>query len=518
MSIAITKEAKGSIKATGWIHDQLKLAANGLAGHEYEFYRYVHRSTWLGGEYEYSELHESAPYWFNYIVPLAYTLDDERLKQQAKAFLDYTLDHQAEDGWLGPETTRATRGLWARSLLLFGLTQYAEAEPTETERIVDAIHKFVDLAHSMLKANFTGLIQQSGDDFDPYGFGLSRTHELPVSLQWLYERYPCNKTEIIWETMELMFEGGRKGNRDWTTFFTPEAFPKLGTPYIKTSGFTHGVNLAQGLRYPTVLYRMTGNDSLKTQTYDAIDWTYQYHSSRSGSLIADEHLGGLSPQRGSELCMAVEMMFSMSFLYRFYGETSFADKVERAGFNALPAALSPDWWAHQYATQTNQQFSGNLSVKPFYNIVSYGNTFGLEPNFPCCTVNHPQGYPKYVAASYVSDQKPLPDDQVHSHTHDWVLPATSQWKYAIDPSTLEAQSSEIGDVDLKNPIWASDGPPTTISVDAYPIEWNDDGGQPSDPPVKANVTGTARKVKLVPYGAAKLHIAEFPIVNSTQLR
>ena len=117
-----------------------------------------------------------------------------------------------------------------------------------------------------------------------------------------------------------------------------------------------------------------------------------------------------------------------------------------------------------------------------------------------------------------TDQKPLPDDQVHSHTHDWVLPATSQWKYAIDPSTLEAQSSEIGDVDLKNPIWASDGPPTTISVDAYPIEWNDDGGQPSDPPVKANVTGTARKVKLVPYGAAKLHIAEFPIVNSTQLR
>lgn len=78
-------------------------------------------STWLGGTYEYSELHESAPYWFNYIVPLAYTLDDPRLKNQAKAFLDYTLEHQAEDGWLGPEATRQTRGIWARSLLFFAL-------------------------------------------------------------------------------------------------------------------------------------------------------------------------------------------------------------------------------------------------------------------------------------------------------------------------------------------------------------------------------------------------------------
>lgn len=111
----------GSIKATGWLHDQVRLSADGLGGHLFDFYRYVQRSTWLGGEFEYSELHESAPYWFNYIVPLAWTLDDDRLKGQARQFLDYTLDNQAEDGWLGPETTRQTRGIWARSLLCFGL-------------------------------------------------------------------------------------------------------------------------------------------------------------------------------------------------------------------------------------------------------------------------------------------------------------------------------------------------------------------------------------------------------------
>lgn len=43
------------------------------------------------------------------------------LKNQARQFLDYVIDHQAADSWLGPETTRQKRGIWARSLLFFAL-------------------------------------------------------------------------------------------------------------------------------------------------------------------------------------------------------------------------------------------------------------------------------------------------------------------------------------------------------------------------------------------------------------
>lgn len=111
----------GDVTPQGWIKDQLQLQASGLSGNLFKFYRYVKASTWLGGTEEYSELHESAPYWYNAIVPLAYVLDDERLKAQANMFLDYVLDHQADDGWLGPETTRQTRGIWARCLLLQGM-------------------------------------------------------------------------------------------------------------------------------------------------------------------------------------------------------------------------------------------------------------------------------------------------------------------------------------------------------------------------------------------------------------
>lgn len=111
----------GSIKAHGWLKDQILLSANGLGGHLYDFYRFVAHSTWLGGKTEYSDLRESATYWFNYIVPMAWILDDDRLKSQAKHFLDYTLEHQARDGWLGPEKTKHTRGIWARGYLCSGL-------------------------------------------------------------------------------------------------------------------------------------------------------------------------------------------------------------------------------------------------------------------------------------------------------------------------------------------------------------------------------------------------------------
>ncbi|KAF2239544.1 duf1680 domain-containing protein [Viridothelium virens] len=396
----------GSVKPLGWFKDQLELEAAGLGGNMFDFYRFVHDSRWIGGSTEYSALDEASPYWFNGMVPLAFGLGDENIQSQVKYYLDYVLDHQQDDGWLGFETTEATRGLWARCLLLLGLIQYAEADPSQTERIVDAMHRYVVLAHSMLQNNYTGLIVHGNDTFDTAGFGVGRTHEMHIPLQWLYEKYPRNNSQIIWETMELMIDGGVSWGADWRTFWVEGVYPPVlydTTPYDLSWVFIHGVNMAEGLRYPLSIYRMTSQEALREQTRTAVDLLAKYHRSLAGTIIADEYISDLNPSRGAELCIAAEVMFSSAYIYQYLGDNDIADWAEQTAFNALPVSVAADWWSHQYVQQENQPWSRNLSSTGFWSDVdSYANVFGLEPNYPCCTVNHPQGYPKFLANSFVS--------------------------------------------------------------------------------------------------------------------
>ncbi|KAE8151426.1 hypothetical protein BDV25DRAFT_171460 [Aspergillus avenaceus] len=366
----------GAIKPRGWVKDQLRLAADGLAGHMLDFYRYVKDSSWLGGTEEYSELNEAAPYWYNGIVPLAYLLDDERLKAQANHFLDYTLSHQAEDA-------------------------HAQADPTRKDEIILAILRFARLAHSMIKDDWQGYLSHDGDRFDPLKFSLARAHELSTTFQWLHENVEDEgDRSAIWEAMDLMWTGAEIGGRDWSKFFVDGVFP-TGSSVKPQLNFRHGVNTAQGLRYMAQRYRMNRDESLARQTRDAVDMVYRYHGTPSGSVTSDEFLGGLGPERGTELCMTVELMFSLSWLHRLFGDNDYADLTEQAAFNALPGGISPDWWTHQYVTQSNQPWIKRLEGRPFYDVSPYGNIMGLEPDYPCCLVNHHQALPKLVSSAFV---------------------------------------------------------------------------------------------------------------------
>ena len=367
--------------------------ANGLAGNEYEFYDIVKGSPWLGGVSEYSPLYEGFPYWFNGLVPLAYGLNDSRLKYQVHEAVNYVISHQQDDGWLGPETDPEHRDLWGRFPLLLGLAQLVEADSRFEPRLVPAMHNYVHYMHSLLTKN-KGLGEI---------WGRARYADMIIVLQWLYENHPESNEKVLLDSMGLLKTHGL----DWAAYFTAEEYMFDDLDMIdlaKTEslfGFVHAVNAGQGLKTGAVDYRFTHNQSLLRNTRDGVNWTFTYHGAASGTIIGDEREAGLAPNRGSELCTAVETMYSLSYLFHVLGDSNFADRCELAAFNALPVMFTSDGWAHQYIAQPNQPWSRKIPARGlFWNVGDYGTTYGTDPNYPCCTVNFPQGYPKFLAASF----------------------------------------------------------------------------------------------------------------------
>ena len=387
------------------MQDQLQLMADGLPGHLFDFYRLVKDAPWLGGSTEYSPLNEAFPYFFNGLVPLAYALDDERLKTQVLTAADYIIGHQHEDGWIGTEDEKeiSRRNFWGRYPLFLGLIQLIEVDPGRANAaIIPALHRFIELMHSMLSSGHKGYVWAPGDQFDEQ-WGRSRAADMVVALQWLYEKHPGNYKTQIHECMVHIYEQAY----DWSYWFSEEMFIKddldLWPVEITNSLFPyiHGVNAGQGLKYGGVMYRLTHDAELLRSARDGVSWSFTYHGTPSGGIIGDEREAGLSPVRGVELCSVVETMFSLTYLQQALGDRDFADRAELAAFNALPAMIRPHWWAHQYVAQTNQPISHPLERSPFWNVGPHGQVFGTEPNYPCCTVDFSQGYPKFLSASFV---------------------------------------------------------------------------------------------------------------------
>ncbi|KAJ7935218.1 hypothetical protein B0H13DRAFT_1700191 [Mycena leptocephala] len=455
----------GQIRPTGWLYDQLMVQTNGLAGHEHEFYKWVADTDWVGGSAAYSYLEEAGSYWFNAMVPNGVLANATVINEKTHEFLDYVIDTQDASGWLGPEVgTEKRRLLWGRYPFMIGAIQMTEAYPEVTERVVAALHKFVPLANAMLAAG-------NGTD----AWAATRWEDFVYVLQWLYDNYPNGKEALLLDTMHK----SKLSGIPWELVFSEKFFPKveaekLENPFPELSW--HGVNMAEGLKALPATYRFTHNQSDLEVASKGWDMLFQYHGRPSGAFAADEYLAGLEAVRGTELCLVVEAMFSGSYLYQVIGDLKFADQVERMAYNALPATLTGDMWARQYLQQQNQVASKNMTPNPFPEDGPYSNVFGLEPNYPCCTVDFPQGWPKFATNAFLV----TPDKESLVHLYlgpfktstvlasDNAVTTSVETLYPFgDTLTTTITAAKAFTYLVRIPSWVTKG---TISVNGGPAE------------------------------------------------
>ena len=382
---AFTPLPLGSIRPAGWLRRQLEIQANGLGGHLDETWPDVGpNSGWLGGT---GESWERGPYFLDGLVPLAWQLDDARLKQKAQRFLDWTLEHQQANGMIGPASND---DWWPRMVMLKVLTQYEEA--TGDPRVIPLMERYLRYQLATLPAR------------PLRDWGKFRWQDNALSVLWLYNR--TGDPDLL-RLVRLLHAQGYDWQRQYADFrytepVTPERIKLNENQGLgDTALATHGVNNGQALKAAPLWYLVTGRPADRagfSQMLGALD---RYHGLPNGMFSCDEHFAGRNPSQGSELCTVVEMMFSLEQSFAILGDAAIADRLEMLAFNALPGAFTDDMWAHQYNQEPNQ-VEVSLHRKPWTTDGPESNLYGLEPNFGCCTANFHQGWPKFTASLWMA--------------------------------------------------------------------------------------------------------------------
>jgi hypothetical protein len=382
---AFTPLPLGSTRPEGWLRRQLEIQARGLTGRLDEFWPDVGpTSGWLGGS---GESWERGPYYLDGLLPLAYLLNDPALVAKAQKYVEWTLTHQAESGWLGPPTNT---DWWPNMVMLKVLTQYQEA--TGDPRVVPALTRY--FAHHLEQARVRPL----------HDWAVYRWADELASIVWLYNR---TADQRLLELAGILHEQGT----DWRQHF--DTFPFLDKTSNKLLGFggpvklpdtgmrAHGVNVAMALKTSALWSLVSGEPADRDGAARALEILDRHHGQPNGMFSADEHHAGQDPTQGTELCAVVEALYSLQHVAAIAGDGAIADRIERIAYNAMPATMSADMWSHQYDQQANQVMC-SLNRRRWVSNGPEANLFGLEPNFGCCTANMHQGWPKLVASLWMA--------------------------------------------------------------------------------------------------------------------
>ena len=369
----------GAIKAEGWMQEQLIRMKNGMTGNLDKIYEKVMgpRNGWLGGD---GDVWERGPYWIDGLLPLAYLLDNDGLKEKVKPWIEWTLASQKPNGYFGPDTDRPyERGLqrsnahdwWPKMVMLKIMQQHYSA--TGDQRVINFMtqyfkYQLAELPKTPL-GNWTFWGAQRGGD----------------NLMMVYWLYNITGEPFLLELGELI----HKQTFNWTDVF-------LNQDHLSRQLSMHCVNLAQGFKEPVVYYQQNKEQKQIDAVKKAVIDIRRTIGLPTGLWGGDELLRFGEPTTGSELCTAIEMMFSLEEMLEITGDVQWADYLERVAYNALPTQITDDFSARQYYQQTNQ-VAATREWREF--TTPHDDTdviFGELNGYPCCTSNMHQGWPKLV--------------------------------------------------------------------------------------------------------------------------
>lgn len=191
------------------------------------------------------------------MVPLAVLTEDPTIKAEVTKYLDYIIDHQDPDGWLGPYDDP-----WPRFPLLLAFQQMAEGYPTKANYYINSMMKFLQNLYKKLSKSPL----ESWAQF--------RWMDLGLALQWL--SWHTKGNEVF---LGSFFDLISKQGFDWPGFYRSSQFPKGPCLGQCQTLATHGVNNGQALKDGAVNFFRDGDKSHEKEFVSRLDLLDRYDTS-----------------------------------------------------------------------------------------------------------------------------------------------------------------------------------------------------------------------------------------------
>ncbi|MBR4134396.1 MAG: glycoside hydrolase family 127 protein [Bacteroidales bacterium] len=400
------------ITPEGWVREILVRQKDGLTGHP-EAMSYPFDSCCWAGNLEMSKnphywgsdwwRFEQSAYYVDGFSRLGYVLDDEELMAKGKANVDYVLDHPLppKPGYVFDESTYRGFG--------FGASRAAQIEK---RKIIAAAGRP------------EGRLGREGDSMGwPFAvfFRTMKTYyeatgdpRVPAALEKNYltytpeelseGRYIINIEGILWT---YALTGNPKllelAEAVWALV------PNNMQQYLSDQPMSgHGVTVCETLKLPMLLYAFTGKEIYKDAALKGDSKMEDLNMLIDGIISSSEGLAGVESLASHETCDISDYTWTIGYYLMVTGDASFADRLERAIYNAGFGAVTKDFKAMQYFSCPNQFLCTGSSNHNDYKKAKTWMAYRSAHEVECCIGNLHRYFPNFASRMWMKDRNGQP--------------------------------------------------------------------------------------------------------------
>ncbi len=421
-----------NITPEGWLKEILVRQKDGLTGHP-EAMAYPYNSClWAGNLSRDSESrgsdwwrYEQTAYYLDGLVRLGYLLDEQPFLDTWQENIEYVLahpqpyvppgDYQAEVDRLVKDFSKwvdfdaqASADPKARAVVRNVMEQIhnrasvaVEERPagrlgSETEFGAWPFAVFFRAVQAYYEATGDPRIPQAMEKhFLSYSAKALSLDRFVVNVEGLLWTYSITGNPVLLKTAEDAWNAGMSA-------LTQENC-------LDDSQFhLHGVTMNEIMKVPMILYMHTGKPEYLKAALHADYKMEKYNMLIDGVNSSSEALAGNDPLASHETCDISDYTWTIGYYLMATGEGQWADRIEKAIFNAGLGAITKDFRTMQYFSCPNQFIatgsSNHNDFKKGLTWMAYRPVHETE----CCIGNLHRYIPNYVARMWLKDSKGHP--------------------------------------------------------------------------------------------------------------